>query len=108
SRPGPHWHPRRAASRSSAPRGFDPAASTDAAAAVGRPYSPSPLRQLVGDKLVGGSDAVLVINRALPKKRQLGWGHSSSKMLQPWQECQLPHAGVTDTGARPVPRRLTS
>ena len=34
----------------------------------------------MADKFVGGSDAVLVINRAPPKKRQLGWCHSSSKM----------------------------
>jgi SRSO17 transposase len=52
------------------------------------------------DKLVGGGDAVMVIDdTAVPKKgKHFGWGRFAI-CFGPWQERQLPDAGIAD--ARP-------
>ena len=55
------------------------------------------------DKLVGGSDAVLVIDdTAVPKKGKHGWCRLAI-CLGAWQERQLPDAGITDTRTRRSP-----
>src|SRR3954451_9800293 len=52
------------------------------------------------DRLVGGKDAVLVIDdTAMPKRRPLGWRRASICVLS-WQNGKLPNAGVADPCAR--------
>ena len=52
------------------------------------------------DKLVGGGDAVMVIDdTAVPKKGKHSVGVAFAICFGPWQERQLPDAGIAD--ARP-------
>ena len=56
------------------------------------------------DKLVGGSDAVLVIDdTAVPKKGQAFGRCRLAICLGAWQERQLPDAGIIDTRTRRSP-----
>jgi SRSO17 transposase len=56
------------------------------------------------DKLVGGSDAVLVIDdTAVPKKGKHSVGVAWQICLSAWQERQLPDAGIIDTRTRRSP-----
>src|ERR1700756_4260344 len=56
------------------------------------------------DKLVGGSDAVLVIDdTAVPKKGKRSVGVASQICFGAWQEPQLPDAGITDARTRRSP-----
>ena len=56
------------------------------------------------DKLVGGSDAVLVIDdTAVPKKGKHSVGVAWQYASAAWQKRQLPDAGITDTRTRRSP-----